>query len=386
MNKNGFVSEINNKIAPWFTIVYLVALYMSIGPFFAIPRTAAVSFNIGVAPIVNYSTLALRIFTLLYFIAALAISINKSKLLDRVGKVLTPIFASLILLLVILGSIKFSANMPATANATYSTNAFGGGFLEGYQTLDALAAVAFCIVALNTFRQLGFNSKKEYTTTIISVGIFTAIGFSVLYFGLGYLGNHFPIPAEVLSNPDVNIGSYILTESAREIFGSFGQLFLGVMVIVTCFTTTVGLIVSISDFFVSNIYGKIPYKVYAVVFSIIGFSIANIGLDKIISYSVPVLLLLYPITIMLLILIILNKFVPLSKTGMRLTILIAVIISAMTVFGGENINSMLQNIPLGKSGMPWLLPALGGVLISFILPDKQKGEKFDFEDFSKKTA
>ena len=123
-----------------------------------------------------------------------------------------------------------------------------------YQTLDALAAVAFCIVALNTFRQLGFNSKKEYTTTIISVGIFTAIGFSVLYFGLGYLGNHFPIPAEVLSNPDVNIGSYILTESAREIFGSFGQLFLGVMVIVTCFTTTVGLIVSISDFFVSNIY------------------------------------------------------------------------------------------------------------------------------------
>ena len=386
MNKNGFVSEINNKIAPWFTIVYLVALYMSIGPFFAIPRTAAVSFNIGVAPIVNYSTLALRIFTLLYFIAALAISINKSKLLDRVGKVLTPIFASLILLLVILGSIKFSANMPATANATYSTNAFGGGFLEGYQTLDALAAVAFCIVALNTFRQLGFNSKKEYTTTIISVGIFTAIGFSVLYFGLGYLGNHFPIPAEVLSNPDVNIGSYILTESAREIFGSFGQLFLGVMVIVTCFTTTVGLIVSISDFFVSNIYGKIPYKVYAVVFSIIGFSIANIGLDKIISYSVPVLLLLYPITIMLLILIILNKFVPLSKTGMRLTILIAVIISAMTVFGGENINIMLQNIPLGKSGMPWLLPALGGVLISFILPDKQKGEKFDFEDFSKKTA
>lgn len=381
MNKNGFVSEIDTKIAPWFTIVYLVALYMSIGPFFAIPRTAAVSFNVGVAPLVNYSTLALRIFTALYFIAAFAISINKSKLLDRVGKILTPIFASLILILVVLGSMKFAGNAPATATEAFQNHAFGAGFLEGYQTLDALAAVAFCIVALNTFRQLGFSSKKEYTTTIIAVGIFTAIGFSVLYFGLGFLGNHFPIPPEVVADPNVNIGSYILTESARSVFGNFGSIFLGVMVIVTCFTTTVGLIVSISDFFVNNIYSKISYKVYATVFSLIGFAIANAGLDKIISYSVPVLLLLYPITMMLVILIILNKFIKLSKTGMRLTILITVIVSAMTVFGGESTKAILNSIPLNSAGMPWLLPSLVGVIIAIILPDKQEGEKFDFEEF-----
>lgn len=381
MNKNGFVSEIDTKIAPWFTIVYLVALYMSIGPFFAIPRTAAVSFNIGVAPLVNYSTVALRIFTVLYFVAALAISINKSKLLDRVGKVLTPIFASLILILVVLGSIKFAGNTPAETATAFQNQAFGAGFLEGYQTLDGLAAVAFCIVALNTFKQLGFSSKKEYTSTIIAVGIFTAIGFSVLYFGLGFLGNHFPIPAEVIADPNVNLGSYILTEATRQIFGNFGSIFLGVMVIVTCFTTTVGLIVSISDFFVNNIYNKISYKTYAIVFSLIGFVIANAGLNKIISYSVPVLLLLYPITMMLVIMIILNKFIKLSKTGMRLTIFITVVVSAMMVFGGESTKSILSLIPLNDAGMPWLLPSLIGVVISTILPDKQEGEKFDFEEF-----
>lgn len=187
------------------------------------------------------------LYCLVLFIAYL-ISLNPSKILDSIGRILTPVFAILIVILVVLGIVKYGQTQPLAASEAYSASqAFGTGFIEGYNTLDALASVAFSVVAVTTLKQLGFSSKKEYISTIWAVGIVVALAFSALYVGLAFLGNHFPVPADVLAS-DTHKGVYILSASTQAIFGPSAQLFLALMVTVTCFTTTVGLIVSTGQF------------------------------------------------------------------------------------------------------------------------------------------
>ena len=354
-------------------------MYLSIGPFFAIPRTATVSYEVGIAPLLGNSNggLGLFIFTLIYFCLAYLIALYPSKILDSIGRILTPVFAILIVVLVVLGALKYSGHSPQVAADAYQASAFGQGFLEGYNTLDALASVAFSVIAVTTLNQLGFTNKKEYIKTIWIVGIVVAIGFSVLYIGLGYLGNHFPIPAEVMAS-DANKGVYVLSEATKAIFGPVAQIFLAGMVTVTCFTTTAGLIVSTGEFF-HHTFPKISYKVYATVFTLIGFAIANLGLSAIIAYSVPVLMILYPITITVVLIVIVNKFVALSKPGMQLTIFLASLVSVASVLASTFKISLLEKgialLPFAAQSLPWLVPVVIGTLLSFVLPNKQTAEE-----------
>ena len=382
LNPKGYIYEISKKISPLFATIYLAALYLSIGPFFAIPRTATTSYAVGISPLLAeaYKGLGLIVFTLIYFVAAYLIALNPSKILDRIGRILTPVFALLIIILVILGAFKYGANAPQTATEVYQTSAFGAGFLEGYNTLDALASVAFSVIAVQTLKQLGFSSKKEYISTIWVVGIVVAIGFSALYIGLGFLGNHFPMTEEAMKGGTP--GVYILSQATQEIFGSTAQLFLAAMVTVTCFTTTVGLIVSTAEFF-NGRFPQISYKVYATVFTLIGFAIANLGLDAIIKYSVPVLVILYPITITIVMIVIVNKIVPLSKPGMQLTMGIVTAIAVTSVLASSfeiaTLTNLINSLPFANASLPWLVPAIIGILLSLVLPNKQESEAFEME-------
>ena len=382
LNPKGYIYEISKKISPLFATIYLAALYLSIGPFFAIPRTATTSYAVGISPLLAEADkgLGLIVFTLIYFVAAYLIALNPSKILDRIGRILTPVFALLIIILVILGAFKYGANAPQTATEAYQISAFGTGFLEGYNTLDALASVAFSVIAVQTLKQLGFSSKKEYISTIWVVGIVVAIGFSALYIGLGFLGNHFPMTEEAMKGGTP--GVYILSQATQEIFGSTAQLFLAAMVTVTCFTTTVGLIVSTAEFF-NGRFPQISYKVYATVFTLIGFAIANLGLDAIIKYSVPVLVILYPITITIVMIVIVNKFVPLSKPGMQLTMGLVTAIAVTSVLASSfeiaTLTNLINSLPFANASLPWLVPAIIGILLSLVLPNKQESEAFEME-------
>ena len=382
LNPKGYIYEISKKISPLFATIYLAALYLSIGSFFAIPRTATTSYAVGISPLLAeaYKGLGLIVFTLIYFVAAYLIALNPSKILDRIGRILTPVFAFLIIILVILGAFKYGANAPQTASEAYQISAFGAGFLEGYNTLDALASVAFSVIAVQTLKQLGFSSKKEYISTIWVVGIVVAIGFSALYIGLGFLGNHFPMTEEAMKGGTP--GVYILSQATQEIFGSTAQLFLAAMVTVTCFTTTVGLIVSTAEFF-NGRFPQISYKVYATVFTLIGFAIANLGLDAIIKYSVPVLVILYPITITIVMIVIVNKIVPLSKPGMQLTMGIVTAIAVTSVLASSfeiaTLTNLINSLPFANASLPWLVPAIIGILLSLVLPNKQESEAFEME-------
>lgn len=382
-NPKGYMDEISQKIAPWFAIAYLVVLYLSIGPFFAIPRTATTAFSVGIEPMLpaDSHTISLFVFTTIYFVLAYIIALNPSKILDSIGRYLTPIFAILIVVLVVLGAFRYGVAAPQPATAEYAGSAFGAGFLQGYNTLDALASVAFSVVAVATLNQLGFKNRKEYVSTIWVVGILVAIGFSVLYVGLGFLGNHFPLDTAQLPQ-GANIGASVLSSATQAIFGLAAQIFLAVMVTVTCFTTTAGLIVSTGEFF-HNTFPKLSYKVYATVFTLIGFAIANLGLNAIIQYSLPVLMILYPITITIVMIVIVNKILPLSKPGMQFTIAIVALIAAASVlvpqFKIKGLENMINSLPLAGASLPWLLPALAGIILSLFLPNEQKSERFELD-------
>ncbi|HEM4090588.1 TPA: branched-chain amino acid transport system II carrier protein [Streptococcus suis] len=383
LNPKGYVHEISRKISPTFATIYLVALYLAIGPFFAIPRTATTSFEIGIAPLLGEANLGIWLFgfTVLYFVAAYLIALNPSQILNSIGRILTPVFAVLIVILVVLGIAKYGSTSPLPAAEAYSVGqAFGTGFIEGYNTLDALASIAFSVVAVNTLKQLGFSSKKEYVSTIWSVGLVVALAFSALYVGLAFLGNHFPVPSDVLASKEIHKGVYVLSQATQAIFGPSAQIFLAAMVIVTCFTTTAGLIVSSGEFFAER-FPRFSYKVYATIFTLIGFGIANLGLSKIIAFSIPVLLVLYPITICIVLITIVNKFVPLSTYGMQLTVGVVTALSLVEVLAGQfnwtAVSKIISALPLAGQSLAWLLPALVGIVLSLFLPNKQESEVFE---------
>ena len=378
MVKGGYKNEISIKVDPKFATSYLTILYLAIGPFFAIPRTAGTSFSIGIAPVTGNGRLPLLIFSAIYFLFAYLIAINPSKLMDRVGKILTPMFAMLIIILIAVGNMNFHALNQGEMSGVMS--ALKTGFLEGYNTLDALASVSFCLIATSSIKAFGFSSKKEYIKIMTVVGIVTAIFFSTLYIGLGALGNKFSVPAEVLADPNTNIGTYILSKSSYELFGSFGQVFLGAMTILTCFTTTAGLIVVVSEYFVDT-FPRFKYKTYVNIFTFIGFAMSNFGLNTIIKISVPVLRILYPITIVIVAIIILNKFVRLSKSGMAVTVILTTVFSGIEAMGSvlkvKAINTVMSFFIGGDSGFFWINIAVLGIVLSLLLRDKIKGENFE---------
>ncbi|MGE1062356.1 branched-chain amino acid transport system II carrier protein [Megasphaera paucivorans] len=376
-NPGGFRAEMNRKISPLFSLLILSLIYLSIGPLMAIPRTAATSFSVGILPIVGNGTWQLAAYTILYFGLAWWLAITPSKLLSRVGKVLTPIFAIMIILLFTLGLTVFTMPELAMPIGKYAGAAFGSGFIEGYNTVDTLASFAFCIIALNTLKQLGFNSMKEYYTSVWAAGISVAVLMSVLYMGLGLLGNHFPIPAAVYHDPAINIGAYVLTQASYELFGSIGVWFLAVMVVITCFTTSVGLITSVAEFF-SQEFPIISYKQYVTICSLVSLAVANLGLNQIIKVSLPMLLFLYPIAISVVVLIIVNKFLLLSRIGMRITVAVAASIAVIDILNQFAhvawAHSFISMLPLGTSGQGWIIPVIVCVFFSLILPHKISGD------------
>lgn len=376
-NPGGFRAEMNRKISPLFSLVILTLIYLAIGPLMAIPRTAATSFSVGILPIAGDGTWQLAVYTLLYFALAWWLSITPSKLLSRIGKVLTPIFAIMIVILFVVGLMVYTSPELAMPAGKYASAAFGSGFIEGYNTVDTIAAFAFCIIALQTMQQMGFASKREYYISVWAAGASVAVLMGGLYLGLGLLGNHFPIPPEVYQNPSINLGAYVLTQASYTLLGSVGVWFLAVMVALACFTTSVGLIAAVSEFFAAE-FPRISYKGYVTIITVFSFAVANMGLNQIITVSLPLLLFVYPIAITVVMLIIVNKFVRLSRPGMRLCVAVAGICAVIDIlhqFAGVALaGTIMEGLPLGTSGLGWMVPVCIYLLLSLVLPQKITGQ------------
>nr|WP_263313311.1 branched-chain amino acid transport system II carrier protein [Mammaliicoccus sp. Marseille-Q6498] len=364
-----------SKIHPIFAVVLLIAISLTIGPLFAIPRTAATSFEMGITPILNTnSSMALFIFTLIYFIIVFYLSFNPSKMVDKVGAILTPLLLISITLLIIKAFFGLGGEPTVGGDpAVYSSGgtSFGKGFIEGYLTMDAIAAIAFSMIVITAIKSKGITKETGLFKQTILSGLIAAIALAFIYISLGWIGNHMNVSAATLkelNDNGQNIGTYLLTTAAHSAFGEFGKYLIGIIVALACLTTATGLIVSVSEFF-HEVMPKISYKWFVAIFTLVSFILSNQGLTTVIQGSQPVLLVLYPIAITTVLLIILAKSVKTPPIAQQLAVTFVSIISILSVINQMNWFSIgfIKSLPLAQYQMEWIPFAIVGFIIGFII-------------------
>ena len=290
------VQSLANKINPTFSLIFTVVLYLSIGPFFAIPRTGTVSYEIGIAPFLPEMTgrfnIGLLIYTIIYFAIVGYLSLNPSKIVDRVGKVMTPILL-LCLLIVLIATVINPLDKPMAPIGSYVDNAFFKGFQEGYLTMDTLASFVFGIIVINAIKANGIKTKAGIAKATIKAGLIAAGSLGIIYLGLAYLGATTNFAAG-----EANNGGALLTYAANVHFSIWGNVILGLAILFACLTTSIGLITSCASYF-SKMFPRFSYKTLAIVFTVFSAAVANIGLSLLITISVPVLVAIYPLAIVL---------------------------------------------------------------------------------------
>lgn len=293
---NG-VRELSNRVHPVFGFLFSLFLYLTIGPFFAIPRTATVPFAVGIEPYVGdgHIALFLAIFSFLFFLLVYYFSLNPAKIMDVIGKYLTPAFLLFLFLLIIISLVRPMGSFQEP-QGTYLNNAFMTGFKEGYNTMDALASLAFGIVVINAIKAKGISDVKSIAKTTWKSGIFAMLLMMLIYGFITYMGSSSVQAVGMFEN-----GGLIFAAVAKHYFGSFGGILLAIIIVLACLKTSIGLITSCSEFF-HEAFPKISYKSFVFILCAVSFLFANLGLNKIIQFAVPVLMFLYPLAIVLIVL------------------------------------------------------------------------------------
>ena len=365
VGKAGSLNTLSTRVHPLFALVFPFLIYLSIGPGLAIPRAGTVAYEMSIKPFLpenlSSSPMMLLIYTIIFFVIVLYLSLSPSKLVDRFGKLLTPIL--LVLIAIIFVKALFSpTHLSAAPTEIYANNAFFQGFLDGYLTMDALAALVYGIVVVNTLRMKGVKDDSALSKYMLLAGLGAGILLAVIYSILAYLG------ASVSSIEQMDNGAKVLTLVMNELFGQTGIIILGALFTVACLCVSISLIISCGEYF-SRLMPFLSYKAWATIVSVISFVIANLGLNQILAISVPILGAIYPLAIVLIILGLINRFVSHSiyLYGIIFTAIYSIIDTVNISLLNSSWSTVLRYIPLYDQGVGWVIPAVVGIIIGAIL-------------------
>ena len=363
-----YTEFISDRIHPWFALVLLSVLYLTIGPLFAVPRTGAVSFEIGIKPFLTEDGMMLgqAIYTALFFAATCYLALTPSKLVDRVGKILTPV---LLLFLVVLFAKSFITPLGdiIEATGTYVTSPFAQGFQDGYLTMDLLASIAVGSIVVSSIRLRGVEDKKEISKICIMGGIIAIFCMSLVYLSLCYIG---ATSASVLGH-SAN-GGKILADAAGIFFGPMGNIILAVIIAFACLTTSCGMVSASAGFFNKVSKNRFTYKKLVVLFSVFGFATSNVGLTALIKFSVPFLTAIYPIVIVLVILSLFDGFIKERSEIYRRAIDFTLVFAVIDGLNAAGFNLLYVNevlaayVPFYSVMMGWLVPAIIGAGLGYL--------------------
>ncbi|MGP1426397.1 MAG: branched-chain amino acid transport system II carrier protein [Ottowia sp.] len=362
------VQDLASRVTPWYGVAFAAVLYLAIGPLFATPRTATVTFEIGVTPFIGpeHKTMALAIFSAFFFGVTYWLSISPGKLVDRIGKVLTPALLATIAVLVGYAAFNPMGELQA-AQGGFADRPFVTGVLEGYQTMDALASLVFAIIVIDAARALGVRNRAQLLATTTVAGAVAAACLAVVYLLIGYMGATSVAGLGLQEN-----GAAVLSKTAQHYFGMGGNVLLSAIVFLACLSTAVGLIISCSEYF-NRLLPAISYKTFVVIFTLVSMAFANKGLSGIISISVPVLMLLYPLTVVIILLAFLNNWFGGSRVVYVCTIFATLVVGVLDAwkaafsFAPETAALINSIFPLYDIGMGWLLPASIGFVLGLVL-------------------
>lgn len=337
-------------------LVFPILVYLSIGACYALPRTGAVSFSTAITPVTGWSGLgASAAFNAVFFGIALALSLNPAGLVDKLGKWLTPALIVLLLLLVV-GSLLKNDPQPTAPSPDWQHAPAAHGLLEGYLTMDAVAGLAFGIIVISTLGAKTTKRSSVLSGTIIS-GAIAGTLLGVIYVGLGLVGRAMPDPSRF------DDGASLLSAAAHDSMGFGGQLIFGLVVLLACMTTAVGLIAATSEFFETLLPG-VRYRTWAIIFAISSFGIGTLGLKRVLSIAAPVIGFIYPIAVCFIVLAMLaaalRTRVTLSWTftcAVWVTIVCSLIDTAVSL-GANSLAPATSWLPFASVGLGWVIPAV----------------------------
>ena len=355
-----------NKVGSKFSMVFTILIYLSIGPGLGIPRAASVPFEMAVAPYlpsgVN-TTVCMVIYSFVFFLIALWLCMNPGKLVNRIGSFLTPTL--LILLCFLFVSFLFNGQVNISLpQQAYEAAPFFKGFSEGYQTMDTIAALNFGLVIAITLNSFGLKEKKSVMKHTVLAGIFAGSILALVYIMLTYMGMCSSGVYPIQEN-----GAWTLRQIVYQLFGDFGAIILAAIFTLACLTTCVGLINSISQFF-SKQFRFFSYKQW--VYTIVGFSflVCNLGLNAILSISVPVLNAIYPVSIVLIVLGLSNKLWEANRFVYPFTVAGAGFVSVIYALDKAGISlgilsDFCRSLPLYSEGFCWIITTAAMLALSF---------------------
>lgn len=347
-------------------IAFWVLLFIAIGPAFGMPRAVTVAYEMGIKPF--FSGDHLMLFSALFVGATLLLAFQRGKLVDYIGKVMTPLLV-LMLAALALAAIITPLGVLGDPSASYQNKAITSGLIQGYMTMDAIAAVGFGWVIIKAIRDKGCESPKDVFQATLKVTLIYALLMSACYLAMAYVGATSTSIAEGATN-----GGELLTRYVAEIFGSLGQYLLAGIIIMACLTTTVGLTNACAEY--SQQTFRTPFAMTAIIVTAMTGVVANFGLEQILAISLPAILILCPVAIAL---VLAAWFLPTTKHN---TISYVSVVMISVVFGGldalhilgllsDSLSASLTHyIPLFSAHASWFLPVVITVFISLLLNRK----------------
>lgn len=373
--ESGGLTALASRVNVRFAFLFTLLIYLSIGPCLAIPRTASTSFEMVVRPMLEsaglmdaavggFGALGISqfIYSVLFFVLAYFVALDPEKLTQRLGKYLCPTLIVLIALL-FLGILVHPLGDAAAPTAGYAQGAFAMGFIEGYQTMDTIAALNFGLVIAMNIRAFGVRTEGVVVKETVFAGTIAACVFFAVYGALAFIGAQAGGAYSGMEN-----GAQTLTLVAADLFGPVGTVLMGLIFFIACLNTCVGLISCCSNYF-SETFPVLDYRGWAKVFAFASMVIANAGLTLILKFSVPLLVAIYPVAIVL---IVLGLLTLASKRLLSLravypaTVMMTGIFSVLAgieVFGIRvpGLSDFADTLPFAQNGLEWIVPALIGL-------------------------
>nr|WP_267136004.1 branched-chain amino acid transport system II carrier protein [Vibrio sp. J1-1] len=346
-------------------VVMAALIFIIIGPAFAAPRTGLVAYEMAVKPfLIEASQTNLTAFSVLFFVVAMLFSWFQGRLIDLIGKVLTPVLFLGLMVLALAVFIDPQGEMIG-ATGEYLTQPLTKGFLEGYNTMDTFASLMFGMLMVDALRGKGITERAATTKYLIFAGCIAAAGLAFVYISLFYLG---ATSATVAAGADN--GGLVLSQYVQALFGPYGQIVLSVIVLLACLTTAIGLISACSDFFSSKT--SLSYKHWVLINGSVCALVANVGLAQLISLSVPVLFALYPVAIALVALTFVRSKLPNTRFAYRAVLLVSLLFALLDAakVAGMDV-SAFNMLPLFEIGMGWVLPTLAAIVCMFFIAKPQ---------------
>ncbi|RKS55246.1 LIVCS family branched-chain amino acid:cation transporter [Gillisia mitskevichiae] len=343
----GSMFSFAEKISPIFSMIFCVLIYIIVIALPS-PRTAAVTHEIAIAPFFNISPL---ITSIGYFLLVFIFVIKRSTVINNIGKYLTP--AILILLLAIIFSGFFTEYKPMSTNLAELPILLG--FFEGYQTFDAIAALVVGGVIIISVKLKGYSSTIEIRQLISSAAVLAGLSLLLVYGGLIFNGalvnSEFP---QDVTRTELLLGISLLN------LGGVAQVCLAILVALACFTTAVGIVTGTADFMAERIKKPHVYSITVIMACVVGIAVGALSVNAIIEIALPVLLLIYPLTIVLILLNVMpinfrTKFI--MKAVVIATLIFSLPDALKYVISEELFANIQLYIPLSEYGLGWVIPA-----------------------------